>query len=275
MNKKMFFMLLFIYLAILSGCVSVNNEQPDAQVSPFPQVLVETTRPTSSPILILENTPGPTDEEFMPALFSLARERQRVLDEYEELYSAFQQKLKTTGWIRQVSVNRTFNMSTQTYQDWGIFEEWYRLDNEGKFIEGYNWVSAADGTVEQASYFQDGVYYNITSGVSSHEEMKGPIDFSGGFADNLRRGRNILQDRVTYQGKEAWKFSYEISDGDFDFLNVLYFDYANGFILGKETYLLEEDGDTTLVSSHFINSFEINADPPLDHFERILDGIEE
>ena len=275
MNKKIFFILLLICLIILSGCVSSNNEQLDTQVSPSPRVLVETTRPTSSPFPTPENTPGSTDAEFMTALFSLAKERQEVLDNYEELYTAFQQELKTTGWIRKVSVNSTYNLSTQTYLDWGVFEEWFRFDNEGIFIEGYNWVSATDGTVEQASYFQNGNYYNITSGVSSHREIDGPVDFSGGFADNLRRGNNILQDRETYQGKEAWKFSYENKDGEFEFLNVLYFDYANGFILGKETYLLEEDGAAKLVSSHFINCFEINADPPLDHFERILDGTAE
>jgi len=36
--------------------------------------------------------------------------------------------------------------------------------------------------------------------------------------DAFNNGNNLKQERVNYQGVDAWKFSYEIKDGTLEFL---------------------------------------------------------
>lgn len=249
--KKLLQTLMSFFLAsvLLIGCNHLKIEDQTAHSSPSTSELQESTE---SP-----------DQTLVPTI----DDAEAVIHSFSSIYASFTQQIKTTGWIRQVSTKSTFSEQTQSYMDWGLVEEWFRFDEDGNYVEGYNWVSSPDGTIEQESCFNNGRVYNITSKSFNRGEVASIIDFSGGFADAINNGNNIKQEQVNYQGVDAFKFSYEMTDGSLAFLYAIYFDSATHLILGKETWLIQSDGATKLVSSTVIDSFEVDVDPPLDHFQ--------
>ena len=51
----------------------------------------------------------------------------------------------------------------------------------------------------------------------------------------------------------------------------MFFDRDSGLMAGNETYAVLPDGSLQLVSGAIYSSFEINADPPLERFQQILE----
>ena len=259
-NKVISTILLFTLLLI--ACTRENAVQSTQveQISELTQtsVIKETVLPKST-----STKPEREDDES-------------VLNEYKNYEEFFTQAIKTTHWIQQISTQSTFMERTQTYTNWGVFEEWYRFDEDGKMIEYYNWItSPAEGTPEQESCLIDGRMYNVTMGSFSRSDVETDIDFTGGFAERFQNGNNLQHEQVEYQGVDAEKFSCEMMDGALEFVYVIYFDPVTQYIFGKETLVKESDGSTKLVSSTIINTFIVDAEPPLEHFERILAQLPE
>lgn len=193
-----------------------------------------------------------------------------VIKNWNELLTAFNHKLKTTGWIRTVYTSVYFDNLKQEYWEPQVKEEWYRFDPDGQLIEAYNWISAQDGTVQQEAIYQGGAWYNVTLGGSSRSPNT-KVDFTGGFADQLESGKEIIQEAVRYQEVDAWRFSFEMDDGGLRMARALFIDRSSGLICGKETYAVQTDGSLKLVSGAIYTHFEINADPPLPRFQQILE----
>lgn len=257
--KKVVLTFLFIGL-LLVGCINFKMEDQNGPSSPSNSELQESAAKISA------ESP---DQTLVPK----TDDAEAIIQNFDSIHVSFTQQIKTTGWIRQVSTKRTFSEQTQTYTDWGWFEEWFRFDEDGHYVEGYNWVSSPDGTIEQESCFKNGKIYNISSKSFNRGDVASIVDFAGGFADAIKSGNNIKQEQVNYQGVDAFKFSYEMTDGSLAFLYAIYFDSVTHFILGKETWLIQSDGATKLVSSSINDIFEIDADPPLDHFQYISSQV--
>ncbi len=263
--------MLIIALMALSGCTSYTDVQPALQTSSSELAQEKTAQPTLTQIPALTETPLPTEVAVTGTSASQITDPQEVIQNFNNLSASFNDSIKTSGWIRQVSTNVTFNNQTEEYQDWGVFEEWSRFDDDRRLIEAYNWNSTPEGVVEQESFLKDETFHNVTYGTSGHGISKDPIDFTGGFANRLKSGENITQELVTYNGQDTWNFSYEAQDGVMRFVGVIYFDKNSGFILGKETYFVQSDGSLKLGSGTTINIFEVDAEPPLDKFKQIRD----
>ncbi len=193
-----------------------------------------------------------------------------VIKNCEEIFMAFEQKIKTTGWIRTVYTIVYFDNTQKAYRDPRVMEQWYRLDPDGQLVEGYTWFSTLDGTVEQETLFQGGIWYNVTLGGSSRS-YNTKVDFSGSFADQLKTGEKVTQEAVRYHDANAWRFFYELNDGGLRMARAMFFDRDSGLIAGNETYAVQPDGSLQLVSGAIYTSFEIDADPPLERFQQILE----
>lgn len=271
MNNPKKIVFSFIFCVVLMGCHSSVKTDLNSQVTrnntPFQRSVLETS--TVQPGPKLTTSPVTIDVTQIPTM----DDGEVILRNFNSIHDSFSQQIKTTGWIRQVSSNRTFNEQTQTDTDWGAAEEWFRFDADGKYVEGYRWIIASDGTIEQESCFQNGRIYNINTKSFNKGEIPTTIDFTGGFVEAVKNGIDISQDKVNFQGMDAWKFSYEIQDGILKFIRVIYFNQHTHIILGKETWLKQADGNDKLVSSTTIDSFEINASPPVEHFQQISNQI--
>ena len=271
MKKHLTFTILMIASLALSGCATSTDVQPALQTSSSDLAQVKTIQSTLTQIPVWTETPLPTEIAVTGTSASQITDPEEVIQNFNNLSASFNDKIKTTGWIRQVSKKVTFNTQTEEYQDWGVFEEWSRFDDDRRLIEAYNWNSTPEGVVEQESFLRDGTFHNVTYGTSGHGISKDPIDFTGGFANHLKSGENIAQELVTYNGQGTWKFSYEAQDGVMRIAGVIYFDKISGYILGKETYFFQPDGSLKLGSGTTINIFEVDAEPPLDRFQQIRD----
>jgi hypothetical protein len=193
-----------------------------------------------------------------------------VIKNCEEIFMAFEQKLKTTGWIRTVYTIVYFDNTQKAYRDPRVMEQWYRLDPDDQLVEGYTWFSTLDGTVEQETLFQGGIWYNVTVGGSSRS-YNTKVDFSGSFADQLKTGERVTQEAVRYHDANTWRFFYELNDGGLRMARAMFFDRDSGLIAGNETYAVQSDGSLQLVSGAIYSHFDINADPPLERFQQILE----
>lgn len=193
-----------------------------------------------------------------------------VIKNCEEVLATFNSRLKTTGWIRTVYTIVYFDNIQKEYRDPRVMEQWYRLDPDGLLVEGYNWISTPDGAVEQETLFQSGIWYNVTLGGSSHS-INTKVDFTSGIVDGLKNGEKITQEAVRYHDKDAWRFFFEFNDGGLRMARAMFFDRDAGVLTGNETYAVQPDGSLQLVSGAIYSSFEINADPPLDRFQQILE----
>jgi hypothetical protein len=193
-----------------------------------------------------------------------------VMKNLNELLTAFNQKLRTTGWIRTVYTSEYFDNLKMEYWEPQVKEEWYRFDPDGQLIEAYNWISTRDGTVQQEAIYQGGAWYNVTLGGSSRSPNT-KVDFTGGFADQIESGKEITQEAVRYHDVDAWRFYFEMDDGGLRMARALFIDRNSGLIRGKETYAVQSDGSLKLVSGAIYTHFEIDADPPLQRFEQILE----
>ena len=268
MNKIKIIAISLTSFILLAGCTSLKENQQNAQIDTTIQIIPTTLSDTTE----AENTQVPivTLESSSPTQFS---DSEMVLANYNDINASFNRAIKTTGWIRQVSTSSTFDERNQMVQDFGVNEEWYRFDADGHLKAYYSWLTSPEGAVEQEVYLlENGKLYNVTLNETGQGETTTEIDFTGGFADGLKTGKNISQENVVYQGLDAWKFSYnEKQDAVLTFSKVIYFDVTTGLILGKETWLLEPEGTTKLVSSTIINNFEINADPPMDRFQQMME----
>ena len=188
---------------------------------------------------------------------------------FEDL-EVFREKIKTTGWIRRKFTIIYFDNVKKEYRDPQVKEEWYRFDADGQLVEAYNWVSSSDGVVQQEAVYLNGTFYNITLGGSGHS-INTKVDFSGSFVDHLQEGQNIKQEAVTYHEVKAWKFSYEIEEGGIRIAEALFLDQQSSLIIGKETYLVQPDGSLQIVSGIIISNFDINATPPTEIFQQMLE----
>ncbi len=256
-------------LAILAACTPANALQV-----PTPTTLISPTDTGTAPAPRLSptrttalQTASPQPATLQDAVIS---DPALVIKNWNELLTAFNHKLKTTGWIRTVYTSVYFDNLKQEYWEPQVKEEWYRFDPDGQLIEAYNWISAQDGTVQQEAIYQGGAWYNVTLGGSSRSPNT-KVDFTGGFADQLEGGKILIQEAVRYQDVDAWRFSFEMDDGGLRMARALSIDRSSGLICGKETYAVQTDGSLKLVSGAIYTHFEINADPPLPRFEQILE----
>lgn len=193
-----------------------------------------------------------------------------IINNCEVILAAFKKKLETTDWIRTVYTIVYFDNTQKRYRDPRVMEQWYSLDPDGLLVEGYSWLSTPDGAVEQETLFQGGIWYNVTLGGSTRS-LNTKVDFTGGIVDGLKNGEKITQEAVRYHDTDAWRFFYELDDGGRRMARSMFFDRESGLLSGNETYAVQADGSLQLVSGAIYTSFEIDADPPLDRFQQILE----
>jgi hypothetical protein len=189
------------------------------------------------------------------------------LNKYMEV---FREKIKTTNWIRRKFTIIYFDNIKEEYRDPQVKEEWYLFGPEEQLVESYNWVSSSDGVVQQEAVYLNGSFYNITLGGSGHSNNT-KVDFSGSFLDNFQLGQNIKQEAVTYHGVKAWKFSFEIEEEGIRTVSALFFDQQSSLIIGEETYLEKPDGSLQIVSGIIISNFDLDATPPVERFQQMLE----
>ena len=263
-NKKRIFILSMCILLILTACTEVNSSETN--ISATASIPRKVGTEASDPV-----TPTPVAISGTPITDPIVVEQN-----YDQSIAVFNQKVKTTGWIRYVYQNVYFNNVTKKYLDPLLKEEWYRFDAEGKLVEAYNWVSTSTGEVQQEAFYNNGAFYNVddntaTGGENSRpQEKNDQVDFTGNFADSLKAGENQTQEAVNYHGIETWRFSYEIEEGGIRTSEAIYINRETGLIAGKETYEVEKDGSLKLVSGTISTDFEIGVEPPIQHFQEIL-----
>jgi hypothetical protein len=198
------------------------------------------------------------------------------MQNYDQLIAGFNQKVKITGWIRDVYQNVYFDNMTKEYQDPQVKEEWYRFGEDGKLAEAYNWISTPAGVIQQEAFYSKGAFYNVDDNATPGGESSRPqekndqVDFTGNFANSLKSGEKQTQESVSYHGIEAWRFSYEIEEGGIRTSEAIFINRDTGLIAGKETYEVEKDSSLKLVSGAITTDFEIGAEPPMQHFQQIL-----
>jgi hypothetical protein len=271
MTSKTFILLaaLFIGLMILAACAPAHDIQ-----APTPPTQILPTETGTAPAHRLSPTRTVALEIVspQPALPQAAviSDPAMVIKNWNELLTAFNQKLKTTGWIRTVYTSEYFDNLKMEYWEPQVKEEWYRFDPDGQLIEAYNWISAQDGTIQQEAIFQGGAWYNVTLGGSSRSPNT-KVDFTGGFADQIESGKEITQEAVRYHEVDAWRFYLEMDDGGLRMARALFIDRNSGLIRGRETYAVQSDGSLKLVSGAIYTHFEVDADPPLQRFQQILE----
>lgn len=257
-------MLSICLVFILSACAESNAVQANVPTSTFIPG-DEITQITNIPL-----TPTPTE-----ILGTSVTDPAVVIQNCDQLIADFNQKVKTTNWIKYIFQIEYFNNVTKEYQDLQIKEEWYRFADDGKLAEAYNWVSTSTGEIQQEAFFYNGSFYNVDDNNAGGEstrprEKNYQVDFTGNFAELLKNGGNQKQEAVTYHGVEVWRFSYEIEEDGIRTSQALYINMGTGLIAGKETYEIETDGSLKLVSGTIITDFEIGSAPPTQHFQEIL-----
>ena len=263
MKKILKIVSLFMCLAIFSACTPASNPQAASQTAVIDPIEVETT-PTPG-------TSQPTSQQPAARQTAVISDPATVIKNCDELLASFNQKLKTPGWIGTVFSIVYYDNTKNEYRDPQVKEEWYRFDRDGLLAEAYNWVSSQDGAIQQEAIYQGGAWYNVTYGKPAHASSDAKLDFSGGFADQLKSGEKISQEAVSYQKADDWRFYVEMNDGGLRMARALFIDRNSGLISGKETYLVLSDGSLKLVSAVIYTRFEINADPPLQRFQQILE----
>lgn len=257
--------MLFICLVLfLSACSKNNVMQVNGPTSAFTPS-VEVTQVTNV-------TLTPTTTEILEITLT---DPSVVIQNCNQFIADFNLKVKTTNWIKYVYEIEYFNNMTKEYQDPQIKEEWYRFSEDGKLVEAYNWVSTSTGEVQQEAFFYNGSFYNVddinASGESVRPREKNyQVDFTGNFAALLKNGENQKQETVTNHGVEVWKFSYEIEEEGIHTSQVLYINKETGLIAGKETYEIATDQSLKLVSGIIVKDFDTDAEPPIQHFQEIL-----
>ena len=277
-SRKIFPFRLGILMLVMLFVVSCQGTRI-LQPSPTPNILstvvsdqrtklATTPIPTLSPIKTI--TQDPASPQSTVAKDALISDPVTVIRNCEEILTTFNNKLKTTGWIRTVHTIVYFDNTQKIYRDPKVMEQWYRLDPDGQLVEGYTWLSTPDGVVEQETLFQGGIWYNVTLGGSSHS-INTKVDFTSGIVDGLKNGEKITQEAVRYHDTDAWRFFYELNDGGRQMARAMFFDRGSNLLSGNETYAVQPDGSLQLVSGAIYSSFEINVDPPLDRFQQILE----
>lgn len=260
--------MIIISLFALSACAFSGNisSAPKAETLTVVSETISEVDATSTPI----NKSTSTLSDRADNSDSLIVDRATVLKNFNDYINVFQEMTKTTGWIKKKYTVVYFDNLKKEYRDPQIKEEWYRFDSDEQLIEAYNWVSTVDGLVQQEAVYQNGIWYNITSGGSSNS-INTEVDFTGGFVNHFQEGQNIKQEAVIYNEINACKFSYEIEEGGIRTVEALFFDQQNGLIIGKELYLVQPDRSLQIVSGNIISEFEIDADPPIERFQQMLE----
>lgn len=265
-KKALIFSVILSFAILLSACQPVSTPTALPAKTPTPGIPPQT--PTGQAIPI-----NPTPVEMSGNSFT---DPIVVIQNYDQLRADFNQKVKTTNWIKNVYQIVYFNNVTKEYRDPEVKEEWYRFDADGKLAEAYNWTSTSTGEIQQEAFFYDGSFYNADNNATPGGENSRPrekndqVDFTGNFAELLKNGEKQIQEAVTYHGTEVWRFSYEIEEGGIRTSTALYINRETGLIAGKETYEVENDGSLKLVSGIITTDFEIGAEPPTQHFQAIL-----
>lgn len=268
-SKKLYIATVLICIVFLTTCIPTKNS-----VSPTPSAVI-----TPSIVVTAPMPATPSSQIITPQLSissptstqnNVFSDPETVISNCDELLSTFRQKLKTTGWIRNVFTIVYFDNLKKEYHEPRVKEEWYRFDTNEQLIEAYNWVSTQDGVIEQEAIYQGGIWYNVTFGGSSRDYST-KVDFTGGFANQLKRGENITQEAVNYHDANTWRFYFEMNDGGLRIARAIFINRESSLIAGNETYVVKPGGTLQLVSGTIYTSFEVDADPPLQRFEQILE----
>jgi len=265
-------------VAILSACAISNNVQPIVQASTNTMALMKTDQPVTSPTVPHTVTSLPTQEKTIaptvPILTATPEIRitdpASVIKNYDDLLASFNQKMKTTGWIKETNVKINYDEGTKKYWDPITDEQWYRFDSQGQVVEAYEWIGQTQEVAAQESFFKGGQWYNITNGETFLPDST-QVDFSDKFINRLKMGEKVSQESVSYHDVNAWRFSSEFKDGDIRVVCAFYFDRDSNLIIGNETYWVEADGSLKLAGATTPIHIEINADPPLQRFQQIKD----
>jgi len=262
------FGIVVISLFALSACAFSENISSTPMIETSTVVSAEIPEVDATSTQSSQSTPTLSNRADNSDL--LIVDRATVLKNFSDYLNMFQEMTKTTDWIKKKYTVIYFDNLKKEYRDTQIKEEWYRFDSDEQLIEAYNWVSTLDGLVQQEAVYQNGIWYNITSGRSGNSSNT-EVDFTGSFANHFQEGQNIKQEAVTYNESKAWKFSYEIEEGGIRTIEALFFDQQNGLIIGKELYLVQPDRSLQIVSGNIISEFEINAEPPIERFQQMLE----
>lgn len=265
-KKSLILSVLLTFAVPVSACQPVSTPTALPAKTPTPGIPPQT--PTGQAIPL-----NPTSVEMSGNSFT---DPIVVIQNCDQLIADFNRKMKTIDWIKNVYQIVYFNNVAKEYRDPEVKEEWYRFDVDGKLTDAYNWTSTPTGEIQQEAFFYDGSFYNADNNATPGGENSRPreknyqVDFTDNFAELFKNGEKQIQEAVTYHGTEVWRFSYEIEEGGIRTSTAIYINRETGLIAGREIYEIEKDGSLKLISGVITTDFEIGAEPPVQHFQAIL-----